>query len=51
MIEKVYTFDNHYSPSAEMLPVRQQQAYDDILKLEKEFASEIYIQRDREKYL
>ena len=49
--EKLYKSGKNYYPSSELLPVRQQQIHDDLLKKQKEFASEIYIKWIRERYL
>ena len=49
--ETLGTYHGEYIVSNEMLPVQRQQAYDEMLNLQKEFASDIYITRDREKYL
>jgi len=46
---ELVSFNNEYLVSDEILPVRKHQAYEDLLKLEKEFASLIYIQRIQER--
>lgn len=50
-LEKLVRPGNNFYPSRELLPVRQQQIFDELLKKQKEFASEIYIRRIRERYL
>ena len=49
--ESLLSFDGHFFPSSELSSLQQQEIYDEMLKKEKEFASEIYIQRLKEKYL
>ncbi len=48
--ELFFTSGNYY-PSRELLPVQQHQIYEELLQKQKEFASEIYIKRIRERYL
>ena len=42
------SFKNEYLITDEILPVRNHQAYEELMKFQKEFASEIYIQKDRD---
>ena len=47
----IFNRSHGFFVSGEMLPVRRDQAIDDLLMIEKEFASEIYIQRCKERDL
>ena len=38
----------NYMVNLETTPVRNHQTYEDLLQFQKEFAAEIYFQRDRE---
>lgn len=48
--ENMFLHKNDYLFSDDMLPVRKQQAFEDFLRLEKEFAALIYAQRYLDKY-
>ena len=48
--EIIYSRGSLFMSNDNTLPVRRQQAYDELLKLQNEFAAEIYAQRYWEKY-
>jgi len=49
--EDLVFYNGDYFIGSEILPVRAHQALDELIQFQKEFTSEIYITRIREKYL
>jgi hypothetical protein len=46
MPERMVTIRNEYLFSDDILPVRNHQAYDEMLMFQKRFAADIYYQKD-----
>lgn len=49
--DMVHVYGFGYIPSSELRPSERHQIMEDTIKFQKEFASEIYVQRCREKDL